>query len=147
MTEETNNKPTVKPAIVSLREDLASRLIEVAPSVKDTVINELVSKEIERRKNIILTALDRDSQLNKDLSKIKPDCQLFDRAGIMVSESFTKQANEQRANLEKNITKLNNLIEQAMTKNEWKPLEDLLSSAKTGSDNKGQSGQSNTGNS
>lgn len=72
MSEETTQSaPATKqlPPAVALRTEIAARLIDTAPAVREMVVSELTKQDLEKRKNAVLVVLAKWDEKDKELKK------------------------------------------------------------------------------
>ena len=109
--------------ITVVREKVAEQLASCGDVVAERVIGVLAGREIEKRGDAVLKALEDLAKLEGEVQKLsKYDVQTFDESGNVVSEGFSKQRKEAREKNAKDIARLSRAVEDAFGKNEWKAL-------------------------
>lgn len=76
---------------IEIRDEIKSQIGGSTETVVKKVIDSLVSKEVDRRAELIISALEKKIQLQNDFDKIKPDQESYDEAGVVKSTSWSKE--------------------------------------------------------
>jgi len=84
--------------------------------IKDIVVKTLVDKEVLRRANSIVSAIDKIPELDKELNKIKPDISAqYDANGHEINRAaFSKEKIKQVNEIKGRIAKLEKAINKAL---------------------------------
>lgn len=98
---------------------VAEQIAEIAPKVEDKVVDVIVTRELSKRADGLVKALDVLSQLEKDVKKIGPDQKSFDETGKEISQTFSKGRLDERNKLQKRIDKTTGAINKALEKGEF----------------------------
>lgn len=109
----------------NINTEVANRLAAISPVVTEKVIDHLVSKEVNRRADAVITALGSIDKFTAELKKHKPDVVSYDDAGAVVSASWTKAKLEEKNKVENSIKKLNAAVEKALNENDYADLFNL----------------------
>ena len=109
----------------NINTQVAERLSQIAPVVTEKVIDHLVSKEVNRRADAVISALGSIDKFSNELKKHKPDIVAYDDAGAVVSSNWSKAKLDERNKVEANINKLNKAVEKALNENDYADLFNL----------------------
>ena len=90
---------------------VAEKLANLSPVVNAKVVDYMVEKEIEKRSNAIVTAMDKLNALKNDLKKVKPDQVFYDDAGAQTRAEWSKSKLEEKNKLTQQVDK----FEKALT--------------------------------
>ena len=77
-----------------------------AAEVPQTVKNHYVDKEIDARVRITISAVDNLSNLDKQLRKVKPDQEQYDKDGKLLVASYSKPKLEERKKLTEEMERI-----------------------------------------
>jgi hypothetical protein len=110
----------------SLQDRVAQEISGASPIIQDKVVAHFAGKEISRRADLIVSAMDNWKELNVQVKKIRCDQQSFDTTGQLVSETFSKQKMDERNSLTRKIADLTAAVEDALTNNNYDKLEKLV---------------------
>jgi len=97
--------------------------------VRAKVVDALVEKELERRAQLIMSALTLYEKVNDDLKKIKPDSKVYDIEGKIISEGYSENASKNKTALTKKLEDLNLTISNALEKNDYQKIEQMIKNA------------------
>ena len=117
---------------MELKNDVAGKVAELSPAIKDAIISKLAEEEIKIRKDEALTAITQIEILEKEIRKIKPDQESFDAKGDKVSETYSKQAIDNRNKKQQALDKWNAALKKALEEHDWKSLKELVAKTKSG---------------
>jgi len=98
---------------------VAETIANIAPKVEDKVVDVLVERELKRRSDALVSAMDKLDKMEKELSKIKADQISFDEDGKIVSQTFSKAKKEEKDKLSQKVQKATNAINKALEKGEF----------------------------
>ena len=110
----------------SLQDRVAADIAGASPIIQDKVVAHFANKEIGRRADLIVAAMDAWQEANNQLKKIKPDQQSFDANGTLVAETFSKQKLEERNTLTRKTADLTSAVEEALNNNNYDKLGKLV---------------------
>lgn len=96
-----------------------------SPKVVNTVVNQLVEVEVKKRADALAAALKLFEDTRRELNKVKADQVSLDENGAKVSETFSKQAFENRKKLTEKLAKIDKVIVGATEKDNWGDLYNL----------------------
>ena len=123
----------------SVQMKVAEQISSIAPKVEDAVVAVLTDRELERRSNALVQALDKLDTMEKAFKKLGPDQTTFDETGAKTTESFSKQRIEARNKETRNIDKLTKAINKSLESGDFN---DLYNLSKQGGNNQKSSGNS-----
>lgn len=110
----------------SLQERVAQEIAGSSPVVQDKVVAHFASKEVARRADLIVSAMDAWQEAQNQLKKVKPDQQSFDTNGTLVAETFSKQKLDERNTLTRKTADLTAAVEEALNNNNYDKLTKLV---------------------
>lgn len=110
----------------SIRAKVAEGLKNSGEAVAQGVADQLVEKELNRRKDLISKALVKLDDLEKEQKKFKPDNNIYGEDESIVQEGWKKETLDARKKNQAKIDKLNKAIDDALNNNNYKGLEDQL---------------------
>lgn len=116
----------------SVQLKIAEKISTIAPAVEDKIITSLVDRELNRRSDAVVKAIDALSKMEAEMKKIKPE-NTFDAKGEKISEYFTKAKIEEKNKLQQKIDKYTKAIEKALEKADYG---DVYNLEKSGGDPK-----------
>jgi len=96
--------------------------------VVDTVVEKMVSTEINRRAEALAAGIKLYEDTRRELNKVKPDQVSLDENGQKVSETFSKAAFEAKKKLIEKLAKVDKIIVAATEKDNWGDLYNLVKS-------------------
>ena len=115
-------------------EKVAEQIGSSGPEITERVISRLVEKEVTRRTEAVIKALDALDKLEKEGRRIKPDIVAYAEDGSVVSQSWSKKTlDERNANAAK-VRKLQAAIGKALEANDFSDLFNLVNDAKPATD-------------
>lgn len=103
----------------SVQVKVAETIANIAPKVEDKVVDALVDRELKRRSDALVSAMDKLDKMEKELSKIKADQISFDEDGKVVSQTFSKAKKEEKDKLSQKVQKATNAINKALEKGDF----------------------------
>lgn len=103
----------------SVQVKVAETIANISPKVEDKVVDVLVDREVKRRSDALVSALDKLDKMEKELLKIKADQISFDEDGKVVSQTYSKAKKEEKDKLSQKITKAVNAINKALEKGDY----------------------------
>ena len=118
---------------------VAEKVSACAPAVKARIVDALVEKEVASRAEVISNGLDKFNSLEKEQKGFKPDNVVYDNAGTVIQEGWSKGALERRAKLDKQVTELRAAIELALGEGNMEPLRKALKGGGNNDNAKGNS--------
>lgn len=99
----------------SLRETVVERLKSSAGTVTEKVLKVLLEKELDRRSEMLLQALDKRDALIKEGRKFKPDLVSYAADGTTLSEGWSKPKLDEKNRHQDKLSKLERSIEDALS--------------------------------
>ena len=111
---------------MTVAEDIAARVAETTPAMRDKLIAHFVDKEVERRAQILIKGYEATRKAGEEADKIKPDFRTFDLEGKIASQGFTDEGNKKRNQAIARASRLERALMEALSTAEYKPLEELL---------------------
>ncbi len=125
MTEK-NDAPEVGVTGVTIRAAVLESVKNVGPRTREAVVEHFAQREADKQAQALIKGLDKLSDLEKDLSKVRPQHTMFDETGAGVGNpTFTKEQVEQRKKLNEQIDKLTKAINKADDQNDFGDLYNL----------------------
>lgn len=112
----------------TIGEKVAEQLGNSGLQITERVITHLVEKEVSRRSEAVIKALDSLDKLVKEGKKIKPDIVTYGDDGKISSQSWSKQKIDERNANETKTTKLQAVLDKALDKNDFSDLFSLVNS-------------------
>lgn len=104
-----------KLSAASLAAEIAQKIKDSGGDVKERIVGALYAKEVESRADRIIKALDALDAAEKALADVaKPDTVTCDRAGAVVSETYSRSRIESIRKAEKAANQLRTAIESAL---------------------------------
>jgi hypothetical protein len=114
--------------ISSVSTVVAEELVKLgSQKVVDSVVNVLVSKEIEKRSSLLLKAVEEFDSLKRESYRFKPDVLSYDTSGQEVSSAWSKSNLEARNKHSEKMYKLEQLVEKTISSGDWSQLNNYLS--------------------
>lgn len=117
-------------AIDIIKTDVAAKISESGPTVKENVINVLAEIEIKRRTDLLVSAFKKREEIEKELKKYKEDDVTYDLDLKPLTKGFTKAVAEKYQKQKGELTKLINAVEKAVKENQYDQLSNLLGGKK-----------------
>lgn len=103
-------------AASSLLAEVADRVKGSAPQVRAQLLDNMVSRELAKRVDTLDKALQKRTELARDLNKVnRPDQETFNADGSTATQSYTKARLEEIKKAKEALSKLDNAIEKAFT--------------------------------
>jgi len=96
--------------------------------VVDMVVEQLVSSEVKKRAEALATIIKLYDDTHRELDKVKVDQVSFDENGAKVSETFSRQAFENRKRLIEKLAKIDKIVVAATEKDNWGDLYNFVKS-------------------
>lgn len=121
---------------------VADRIASIGSTkVVDSVVDQLATKEINRRSEILVRAMALGDSLTREVRRAsRPDQIAINPTTGKRTETFSKNGFENKKKTEEKLTKLDVLITNAIDKNEWDKLNQMLNT-KDGNSNNQESDQ------
>lgn len=118
---------------MDIRSTIAATLTEVSKSnaVIDAVVDQFVTREVNKRSTAIVTILDLLSREKQNSYKLKPDIETFDADGKVVSSGFSKTKAEEIKKNKELISKYENALTKALDKDDYSDVYNLANSGKS----------------
>lgn len=118
---ENNNFKTVH--------DMATeQLAELGPSVIAEVASRMAQREVQKRADKMVQAIDKIATLTLEHKKLGPDDVRFNAKGEKESESYTKKRIDEINKSKSNIEKLQAAVAKAHTTGDYSDIDKLLGS-------------------
>jgi hypothetical protein len=110
----------------SVKETVVNRLARTGLAVRDAVIDILVKEETEKRVVAATKAVNKLSELEKELKKLsKPDVETFNVDMSPATSSFSKSRVEEIKKVREQIAKVEKALTEAFENNDFQKLLDL----------------------
>lgn len=111
---------------LTIRAAVAETLKDLSERTRNQVVEHFATAEAAKQAGAIIKGLDKLTELERDLSKVRPQNTAFNLAGDPVGEAtFTKDQIEQRKKLAEQIEKLTKAINKADENNDFGDLYNL----------------------
>ena len=112
--------------VTTIRAKVVEGLKNTGDEIAEGVTDELVEKELARRKGIIGEALAKFESMDDEHKKMKPDNNVYDEDENIKVPGWTKSGIEAKNKLVSKMGKLEKAIDGALNDNNYKGLEDVL---------------------
>lgn len=122
----------------SLQMKVAESIANLGPQTEDKVVDVLVQRELTKRSDGLVQAIDKLSKMENEFKKMKPDVATFDDKGNKVSEYYSKTLTDQRKKHTEQTEKLKKAINKALETGEFS---DVYNFGKDQGQGQGKSGQ------
>jgi len=110
----------------AISEKVAEQLSSSGDVITGRVIAHLVEREVSKRSEAVIRALDVLDKLIKESKKIKPDLVAFGDDGKVISQSWSKQKIDERDANNAKIAKTQSVIDKALERNDYSDLFNLV---------------------
>ncbi len=119
-TENTTTEDTTPaPRTNTVTERVADQLKSISETVNEKVISVLVEREVNKKTDQLVSAIDALQTMERELRKIKPDIEAYDDNGKLVSANWSKAKLEERKKLNERINKARKAINMAVEKGDY----------------------------
>jgi hypothetical protein len=133
-TEDTNAEGTggtqpekTKRASIDILSEVAEKIGQSTPQVRERVIDSLVEREVAARTDILDKALAKRTELDREIRKLqKPDVEQFDHEGKVMSASFSKARVDELKKAREGLEKLEKAIDKAITDNDFSKVKEIV---------------------
>src|SRR5258708_39320979 len=127
MAEEKKTYP-----IPTIQEKVASLIIEMGGDRLETdIVSIMADRELEKRKPVLIQAIDRMGILSAELDKInRTDVKTLNADGSVKDESWSPKRHEEVKKAKEKIDKLTKAFEKAFSNGDLKDLNQLLQPGK-----------------
>ncbi len=113
--------------VLTLRTAVRDSLAGIGPRTREQVIEHFAAREADKQAQALVKGLDKLTELERELVKIKPTFAGFNSEGQGVGEPmFTKEQLEQRKKLSEQIAKLVKAINKADDKGDFGDLYNVV---------------------
>lgn len=92
---------------MKLKEIVAQQISSSSQKVFDAVVDVMVTDELKKREELVLSAIKKINELKSESQKTKPDNTAYDIEGKILQQSYTKETLEK---LKKNSEKTAKLV-------------------------------------
>jgi hypothetical protein len=103
--------------VASIKELVATKLVESAPQVKDKVLIALVEAEQDRRVKAVLKVIKDLGEAEKNSNKIRPDNSVYGEDGKPIYEGYSKAKLEEKKKNQELINRLRVALDEALSDN------------------------------
>lgn len=111
---------------VTIRAAVLETVKNVGPRTRNAVVEHFAQREADKQAQALIKGLDKLTELERDLSKVRPQHTMFDETGSGVGNpTFTKEQVEQRKKFSEQIEKLTKAINKADDNNDFGDLYNL----------------------
>lgn len=114
----------------TVQELVTEQLGAIGSEVKAAVVKTMVAREVEKKKGVLVQALDLQKTLDTEFKRLKPDMEFFDEAGTPSAPYYTKVKNEERTKNKELREKLQRAIEKALSKGDYGDLNNIINNNK-----------------
>ncbi len=101
-------------SLTTIKETVAGRIASLSTAVEASVVDVLAEQVKEKRVKAILAGMDLKDATEKELKKIKPDQQAFDKDNNLVSETFSKPASDNKKKAEEKLATIEKALNAAL---------------------------------
>jgi hypothetical protein len=110
-----------------LREDIAARLVDSDPQIRDLVVTQLAQEEIDARTSATIAVLNKIGEKEKELRKLESKGEVkFALSGDVASDPvFTKEQLEEIKKVREAIARMQNALEAAFATSNFQKLHEL----------------------
>ncbi len=116
-----------KRASVGLLSEVAEKIGQSTPQVRERVVNALVEREVAARTDTLDKALAKRTELDREAKKLsKPDVEQFDVEGKVMSTSFSKARVDELKKAREQLEKLETAIDKALADNDFSKLKEIV---------------------
>jgi len=113
---------------MKLHERIVESLADVGPKVEDAVVDAMVTREVNKRSQAIVTVMDKLHRLENETKKIsKPDQESYDGEGKLVSQTFSKEKAKAIKEHGEKVEKVRKALSKALDEGDYSLLYDLAS--------------------
>ncbi len=124
--ENTNgNEETKIKKSGSIKEAIVLAIKGSSEQIVKSVIEELADVEIQVRKNLVIKAMNKLDELEKEGKKLKPDNISYNEDGTIATSTWTKGALDAVKKNRESIAKIENSIEKALSQNDYEGLKSI----------------------
>lgn len=116
----------------TVREKIAEKLGEINPTVIDQVVEAMVDREIKKRSEAIVKAIDKLAAAEKELLKLGKDQKFYNEDGTVDVETFSKARLDERNKKLKQIERLTSAINKAIDKGDMQDVYQLAGGKEPG---------------
>ena len=107
--------------------DMATeQLAELGPSVMAEVASRMAQREVQKRADKMVQAIDKIAVLTLDHKKLGPDDVRYNEAGEKISEAYTKKRIDEINKSKSNIEKLQAAVAKAHSLGDYSDIDKLL---------------------
>ena len=99
---------------ITVREEVATKLAERAPSVRSTIVDSMVEDKLKEQANAVLACMRNLDAAKIDVRKIKPTSPGFDLSGSELPGFYTKEQLDQKKAAEKKVADLEEALDEAI---------------------------------
>jgi hypothetical protein len=110
----------------SITEKVAEQIASSGENIKERVIQHLVAKEVERRSEAVIKALDSLDKLKREGLKIKPDVVSYGDDGKIASQAWSKAKIDERNTNQSKIDKLQAALNKGLDEGDFASLFNLV---------------------
>lgn len=115
---------------------VAAAIAELSEPVEAQVVDALVTREINKRSEALVKAIDKLSSLELEQRRIKADIVLYDGKGKITSENWSKAKQEELTKHLEKIDKYTKAITKALEKQDFSDVYNLSNADKQPSEGK-----------
>lgn len=114
--------------MTTINEKIADRIATLVPDVEEAVVSIMVTKELKKRSEAIVTAIGLLDSEERAAKRLGFDIQTYDASGNVATEGFSKQRVEERKKSAQKIEKFTKAIDKAVTKGDMSDVYNLANS-------------------
>ena len=124
--DTTSLPPGVSPKSVEVLTQVSEAIKASGPQVRERLVANLVEKELAERVGLLDRGLQKRSDAERELRKCnKPDREVFDAEGKVISAGFSKEAREAIKKAKEALSKIDLALEKALGGNDFGKLKEL----------------------
>lgn len=103
--------------MVDILAQVNNSLLTSGPAIKERVVKELTEVELDKRAELILKAIQKHDQMNKDVHKMRPDVKTIDPTSGEEKSVWSKDAHDKFKKAQEELDKLGKQIEKCFGEN------------------------------
>lgn len=111
---------------MKLAERITESLAGLGPKVEDAVVDAMVTREVNKRSQAIVSVMDKLHRLENETKKInRPDQESFDGEGKLVSQTFSKEKTKAVKEHNEKVEKVRKALTKALDEGDYSLVYDL----------------------
>lgn len=126
-TKQEESTPVVPVAVeirAAIKEEVEKE--QNKGEVRRKVVFHFTHQEVGRRTDLLVKALDKRSEVARELGKIRPDTVHYAEDGVKQPEFFSKPKHEERKKCKERLVKIDKAINNAIEKADYDGLQNIM---------------------